>query len=61
METHRQGHLLNKYFPKSHAYLVGINQYPHLDGNDLQNAINDVQGIGRLLEQTEVHNFVVHK
>lgn len=48
---------LGKYFPTSHAFIIGIDQYDHL--NKLNNAVNDARGVARVL-QLEVHNYKVH-
>ncbi len=50
-------HFLSEYFPGSHAFLIGIDQYDHL--NHLENAVNDVRGIHTVLKEP-VHGFQVH-
>ncbi|MEM6697653.1 MAG: caspase family protein, partial [Bacteroidota bacterium] len=46
-------------FGKSHAFLVGINEYQY--ESNLRNAINDVEAIAEILREEAVHDFVVHE
>lgn len=46
-------------FEKSHAVLIGINDYHHL--HSLNNAINDIEEIARVLETEAVHDYEIQK
>lgn len=49
--------ILRKHFPRSHAFIIGVNQYKNL--GDLRNAVNDAKGVAKVLQE-EVHDYSVY-
>lgn len=50
--------ILNQKFGHSHAFVIGIDQYEQL--SKLDNAVNDAQGLAKVL-QHKVHGYTVHQ
>ena len=43
-------------FPKSHAFIIGINNYQHI--TPLRTAVNDAKGLAERLEK--LHDYIIH-